>query len=180
MALILLRHTRPEGAEGMCYGRSDLPLAAGFDKETARLVRELPPFTHILSSPLSRCLLLAQALAKARACPLRIDPRLAEMDFGRWEGMRWDAIARSELDAWAADLTGARPHGGETVAELAARVRAALTDALSGPQPVLVVCHAGVIKAALAAGQGAAAWHAHHNYGTWLELGPGWTAEGQV
>jgi len=177
MSLILLRHTRPEGAEGLCYGRSDLPLAAGFKAEAARLARDLPPFTRILSSPLSRCLLLAQALAKARSCPLSIDTRLTEIDFGLWEGQRWDAIARSELDAWAADLTGARPHGGETVAELAARVRPALTAALSGPVPALVVCHAGVIKAALAAVQGAEAWHTQHAYGSWQELGPEWATE---
>lgn len=177
MALILLRHTRPEGADGLCYGRSDLPLAADFNAEAARLARDLPPFARILSSPLSRCLLLAQALATARARPLSIDPRLAEMDFGRWEGQRWDTIARVELDAWAADLTSARPHGGETVAELAVRVRAALTAALSGPVPTLVVCHAGVIKAALAAGQGAAAWHSQHDYGSWQELAADWAEE---
>jgi len=177
MALILLRHTRPEGAEGLCYGRTDLPLADDFAAEAARLARDLPPFTRILSSPLGRCLRLAQALAAARARPLSIDPRLAEMDFGRWEGQRWDAIARAELDLWAADLTGARPHGGESVAELAARSRAALNAALSGPVPVLVVCHAGVIKAALAAGQGAAGWRAQPGYGSWLELGPGWQGE---
>lgn len=170
MALILLRHTRPEAAEGLCYGRSDLPLAADFALESARLARELPPFTRILSSPLSRCLRLAQALADSRDCPLSIDPRLVEMDFGRWEGQRWDAIARQELDAWAADLTGARPHGGETVAELAARVTAALADARSGPVPALVVCHAGVIKAALVAGQGQSAWQAQHDFGSWVAL----------
>lgn len=174
MALILLRHTRPEGATGLCYGRSDLPLAADFDTEVVRLSRELPMFVRIVSSPLSRCLRLAQALSEARDRPLSIDPKLTEMDFGRWEGLRWDAIARSELDAWAADLTGARPHGGETVAELAARVHAALTDAMAGPVPALVVCHAGVIKAALVAGQGPDAWHAQHDFGSWLELEENW------
>lgn len=178
MALILLRHTRPEGAEGLCYGSSDLPLADCFKAESARLARVLPPFTRIVSSPLSRCLLLAQVLAEVRKRPLSIDPRLTEMDFGRWEGQRWDAIARPELDAWAADLTGARPHGGETVAELAARVQTALTAALSGSVPVLVVCHAGVIKAALAAEQGETAWHSQHDYGSWLELGRDWAAGG--
>ncbi|MCC5971792.1 MAG: histidine phosphatase family protein [Pararhodobacter sp.] len=174
MALILLRHTRPEGAEGLCYGRTDLPLAADFGAEAARLARDLPPFTRILSSPLSRCLRLAEALAAARARPLMVDARLVEMDFGRWEGQRWAAIARAELDAWATDLTGARPHGGETVAELASRSARALTEAMAGPVPALVVCHAGVIKAALAARQGAQGWRAQPDYGSWLQLGAGW------
>jgi len=176
MALILLRHTRPEGAEGLCYGRTDLPLAADFEAEAARLARNLPPFARILTSPLSRCLRLAEALAVARARPLSVDARLAEMDFGRWEGQAWAAIARSELDAWAADLTGARPHGGETVAEMAARSRAALRAAMAGPVPALVVSHAGIIKAALAAGQGAQGWKAQPGFGTWLELDAQWDA----
>lgn len=169
MALILLRHTRPEGAEGLCYGRTDLALAPEFEAEAARLAQELPPVARILSSPLSRCLRLAQALAGARALPLHIDDRLAEMDFGAWEKRPWAAIPRAELDAWAADLTGARPHGGETVAELAARSRAALAEA---QPPALVVTHAGVIKAALVASRGAAGWQAAIPFGGWVALNP--------
>jgi len=178
MSLILLRHTRPVGADGLCYGRSDLRLEADFDTEAERLARALPSFTRILSSPLSRCLRLARALSVARDRPLAVDERLIEMDFGRWEGQRWAAIARAELDAWAHDLEGARPHGGETVAELAARSRAALHEAMTGPVPVLVVSHAGVIKSALAAGQGASGWKAEVGFGEWRELAAGWDRGG--
>jgi alpha-ribazole phosphatase len=172
MALILLRHTRPEGAEGLCYGRTDLPLAPGLQDEVVRLSAALPPVACIVTSPLSRCARLAQALARARGLSLRADPRLIEMDFGTWEGRPWAEIARAELDAWAADLTGARPHGGETVAELAARSRAALQDALAGPGPALVVTHAGVIKSALHPSRGDAAWQAQVGFGDWVTLGP--------
>lgn len=170
MALILLRHTRPEGAEGMCYGRSDLALADCFPAHAARLADELPPVTRILSSPLSRCLKLARHIADARALPLATDKRLIEMDFGRWEGQRWDAIARHELDEWAADLEGANPHGGERVADLAARSRAALVEAARGDTPALVVTHAGVIKSALAQSRGMEGWRAELHFGQWLRL----------
>lgn len=170
MALILLRHTRPVGADGLCYGRTDLDLAPGFDGEVARLAASLPPFARILTSPLSRCLRLAMALGAARGLPATPDPRLIEMDFGAWENRPWSAIPRAELDAWAADLTGARPHGGETVAQLAARTRAALTDALTGPRPTLMVTHAGVIKSALHPARGDAAWQAQLGFGDWIEL----------
>lgn len=166
MALILLRHTRPEGAEGRCYGRSDLRLAPCFAAEAARLARELPEFGRIAASPLQRCRLLAEHLAEARGVPLQLDERLIEMDFGRWEGQLWADIPRSELDAWAADLEGARPHGGESVAELAARAGAGL-EALGGAGPVLVVTHAGVIKAALVAREGQAGWRAEIGFGEW-------------
>ncbi|MCC6001732.1 MAG: alpha-ribazole phosphatase family protein [Pararhodobacter sp.] len=174
MALILLRHTRPLNAEGLCYGRSDLRLAPCFQAQAARLERELPPFARVLSSPLSRCLRLARAMAAARGVGVQVDERLVEMDFGRWEGQRWDMIPRAQLDAWAADLEGANPHGGERVADLAARSRAALQDAARGASrdggPALVVTHAGVIKSALAHTQGAAGWRAELSFGQWLRL----------
>jgi len=172
MALILLRHTRPVGAEGLCYGRTDLDLDDSFSTEVARLLGQLPQVAQILTSPLSRCARLAQALAEARGLTANPDPRLIEMDFGAWERRRWDTIPRDQLDAWAADLTGARPHGGETVAELAARTRAALDDALTGPLPTLMVTHAGVIKSALHTARGEAAWQAQIGFGQWVELNP--------
>lgn len=175
MALILLRHTRPEGAEGRCYGRSDLPLSPCFAAEAARLARDLPRFGRVVSSPLQRCRLLAEHLAAARGVPLQLDERLIEMDFGRWEGRLWADIPRGELDDWAADLEGARPHGGESVAELAARARAGL-QALRGTQrrPALLVTHAGVIKAALAMRDGPAGWRAEIGFGEWRVFDGGW------
>lgn len=150
MALIMLRHTRPIGAEGLCYGRTDLLPDASFTDEVARLTQELPTFTSIWSSPLTRCRLLAEALGAARGQTPRLDDRLAEMDFGAWENTPWDAVSRDALTAWSADFLHARPHGGESVAMLLSRTRAALDDAAKCARPVLVVAHAGVIRAALA------------------------------
>lgn len=174
MALILLRHTRPLGAEGLCYGRSDLPLAECFAGRANELAAELPPFARIVTSPLSRCRLLAEALSAARQRPLTVDERLIEMDFGLWEGRAWAALPRHELDEWAADLEGARPHGGESVRTMAQRARAALRAAAAGPGPALIVTHAGIIKAALATRQGRAGWEAQPAFGTWLTLTQDW------
>jgi len=167
VALILLRHTRPDVAEGVCYGRSDLGLAACFDAEAGRLAAELPEVARVVTSPLGRCRRLAERIAAARGLPLAVEARLIEMDFGRWEGVAWDDIPRRELDAWAADLLHARPHGGETVAELAARTEAALAALSCGPRPVLAVTHAGVIKAVRARGAGPAAWQGTLGFGGW-------------
>ena len=110
----------------------------------------LPPVARVVTSPRRRCRLLAEAIAAARGLELGEDARLAEMDFGAWEGRRWDALPRAELDAWAADFEGARPHGGESVAMLAARVGAALAAAEPADPPVLWVTHSGVVRAACA------------------------------
>ena len=171
MDLILLRHTRPEGAEGTCYGRTDLSLDDSFVTEAARIAADLPAVTRILSSPLSRCRLLAQAVAAARDLPVDLDERLIEMDFGAWENTPWDAIPRAQLDDWAQDFMGARPHGGETVQARDDRANAALSDAARGPVPALVVTHAGVIKAAKAARGDKSGWQSEIGFGGWVRMG---------
>ncbi|MGY6635178.1 MAG: alpha-ribazole phosphatase family protein [Alkalilacustris sp.] len=170
--MILLRHTRPAVADGVCYGRTDLDLGPCFAAEAERLVADLPAVVDVVSSPLQRCRRLAEAIAGARGLPLRLDARLIEMDFGRWEGVAWSDIPRSELDAWAADLLHARPHGGETVAELAARAMAVLKALEQGPRPVLAVTHAGILKAVRATLDGADAWHRPFAFGSWERIAP--------
>ena len=71
-----------------------------------------------------------------------------EIDFGNWEMQAWDAIPRGEIDAWAEDVEGARPHGGENVAQMTERVRAYLRDAASCDADILAVTHLGVVRCA--------------------------------
>lgn len=147
MILHLIRHPRPTIAPGTCYGRLDVeaddpaPLAA-------RLRAELPPGLPVWSSPLQRCLSLAECL---HARPT-VDARLAEMDFGRWEGLAWEAIPRAELDAWAADVGGYAPPGGESPLALQRRVLDFVAD-LTVPEAVIVT-HAGPIRTLLAEARG--------------------------
>lgn len=167
MALILLRHTRPVGSDGVCYGVTDLAPGPDLQNEVRRLHAQLPDVTSILSSPLQRCLRLAEALGAARGLTVTPDPRLREIDFGAWEGQRWDDIPRDQIDAWAADVTGARPHGGESALMLADRAGAALAVA---PEGALVVTHMGVIRAALARAGDPGAWEARVPFGGWIRL----------
>ncbi|WPB85607.1 histidine phosphatase family protein [Sediminicoccus rosea] len=158
MALTLLRHLRPVVAPGICYGVTDLDLAEAPAAALDALLARLPPASAIATSPLRRCRLLAEAIGEARGLPVLADPRLMEMDFGAWEGVAWNDIPRAELDEWAADFLHARPHGGESVAQLQARTRAALVDHRARAGHALLVTHAGVIKAALATGPRAEDW----------------------
>ena len=70
------------------------------------------------------------------------------MSFGDWEGRLWDAIPRHELDAWAADVTGYSPPGGESPRAL--QVRALDFVASLTLQEAVIVTHAGVIRTLLA------------------------------
>ena len=59
----------------------------------------------------------------------------------------WSAIARAEVDAWAADLLRYRPGGAESVLDVARRVAGFLDDLRStGETQALLVCHAGAMR----------------------------------
>ncbi len=147
MILHLIRHPKPVVPAGVCYGQLDLaaenPIAI-----TSRLRAELPAGLPVWSSPLRRCAELAAALHPQ---PL-LDQALAEMNFGEWEGRRWDDIPRQEIDAWAADVAGYVVPGGESALDLQQRALN-FVSGLTVPEAVLVT-HAGVIRVLMAHWQG--------------------------
>lgn len=146
MNVVLVRHTRIVAPPGVCYGRSDVPLAATFPTEAMDVRARLPWVpAEVWSSPAPRCRALAERLG---ATFVRIEPRLQELDFGQWEGRRWDDFRSRESETWALDPWSERPPGGETAAELWARVAAVRTELLArGAERVALVTHAGVIRA---------------------------------
>jgi alpha-ribazole phosphatase len=153
MRLYLVRHAQPDVPEGVCYGSTDLPVRAGSQQRAlAHLVEILPRRTPIFSSPLQRCRALADALSrKLDAAEPALDARLVEMDFGAWEMNAWDDIPREEVDAWVADLIGYRPGGGESLGDVARRVRAFQEDLCAMHLPAaIIVGHAGPIRLLLA------------------------------
>ena len=154
MPLTLLRHTTPNHHQGLCYGRLDLDLADSFIVEARIALAALGKVTAIYSSPLSRCMRLAEFIAERHGLSVMAEPRLIEMDFGQWEGLPWSDLPREELDAWAEDFMHARPHGGESVAMLRERVLSAFDDISKAysHDAVLCVTHSGVIRAAMAGG----------------------------
>ncbi len=159
--IYLIRHPRPRDAAGRCYGRADVAVDfAAVERAAASIRARIPPRVferaRIYSSPASRCLSLARVLAASRApvvAPV-VAGELAEMDFGRWEGLAWESVPREELDRWAQDPWGYAPGGGESAAVLEARWRGWLEEvepaASAQSQPVLAVTHAGIIRVALA------------------------------
>lgn len=145
MQVFLIRHPRPQVAAGVCYGQLDLP-ALDVEQTAASLRAQLPADLPLISSPLQRCRVLAEALHPAP----RFVAGLMEMNFGAWEGKRWDEIGNEALDAWAADLLHHAPPGGESVAMLQARSVASLNAlAAEGLPACIVVTHAGVMRAAV-------------------------------
>ncbi|MDZ7855791.1 histidine phosphatase family protein [Sphaerotilus sp.] len=135
------RHPRPEGAQGRCVGRTDLPVDPRRAKRLARRIQAaasrhgLPRVVH--TSPLRRCADVGRWLRRWgwRHC---IDSRLLEMDFGVWDGRPWHSISKPEVDAWCADFARTAPGGGECLQAMFERV--AVWETTS---PCVVVAHAG-------------------------------------
>ncbi len=149
--LYLIRHTTPDIAPGICYGQLDLDVADSFAKEANTVLHWLPPLELIITSPLRRTHRLAEHLAQAQHCELHSDARLMEKYFGAWEGKAWDDIARSEINAWAADVMGYAPDGGESAQQVMQRVQIFLHELAQLPQQNIgVVAHGGTIRTMLA------------------------------
>ncbi len=161
LALTLVRHTAT-AASGTCYGISEVPLAASFPAEAAAVIDRLAQPARLVTSPAARCRTLAGLMADRWGLTPVVDPLWREMDFGRWEGVPWDAVPRAEIDAWLGNLVDARPHGGESVAMLRDRVRAAMAAVR---EETLVVTHAGPIRAALVLSGDPDGWQADVAYG---------------
>ena len=64
MKLTLIRHTSLQIEPGICYGQSDIDVAASFANEVANTKKKLVELTFdaIYTSPLQRCVKLAEAL----------------------------------------------------------------------------------------------------------------------
>ena len=138
-----MRHPAPLIEPGICYGRLELPLHPDADVECMARDPLLAGSAHVWTSPSRRCRELADLIAEVFSIPLSADPRLMELDFGEWEGKPWGDIPRTELDRWATAPLGFRPPGGESGAELIARVtefRAKLTE------DCVVVSHGGPLR----------------------------------
>lgn len=166
----MVRHTRPRVADGTCYGQTDLDVVETFPVEAERVIAALPQIARIVTSPLQRCQKLADRIGAHFDLPVAADRRLIELDFGCWENRSWFDIPRHELDAWAKDFYRARPHGGENVATLHARVSAIVAEVRNTATPTLLVTHAGVIRAARAVGTTAEDFATDIAYGEIVDL----------
>lgn len=176
--LCVWRHPRPVAAAGRCIGRTDLPVDPRKAKRLAHRIRHharrqrLAREVH--TSSLRRGADVGRWLARW-GWVHHIDVALAEIDFGAWDGQRWDAIGESAISAWCNDLAHDRGHGGESVAELFDRCAGWLARVTSAPARC-VVGHAGWINAArwLRLGGGlplaASDWPAAPAYGERLDL----------
>lgn len=141
--LYLIRHPKPAVDPSLCYGAVDLQLAEDVGAVADRLAPHLPADARVVSSPLARARLLAEALSPQ----VTTDARLVELDFGEWEMKPFADIPPEGFDVWGRTLIDFRAPGGELYADMAARVWAAFETHRAGAGTLVIVAHNGPMRA---------------------------------
>lgn len=152
MKLALIRHGPTRwNAEHRVQGSIDTPLS---EEGRARMASLLPPEgfdgARVYCSPKRRARQTAAAMGLKSP---RIDARLAEQNWGDWEGLtRAEMLVRDGEDAFlrAGSQRGLafRPPGGESTGELHTRVKSFFEDVAKSGENAVAVTHMGVLRAA--------------------------------
>lgn len=148
MNVYLIRHTSPDVPKGTCYGQTDVPVAPTFREEAAATLAAIPDikFDMVYSSPLTRARLLADYCGYPAP---RLDNRLKELNFGRWEMLRYDEIDDPYIQEWYDNFVDAPIPGGESFREMYRRI-SDFMDELKQKEydNVLIFAHGGVLACA--------------------------------
>jgi broad specificity phosphatase PhoE len=149
--LALIRHAATEWTEqGRIQGRTDMPLSPrGRDAAAGRRSPAIRSGAEWFASPLARARETAQLMFPGAVA---IEPRLIEMDWGRWEGRRLESLRAefgSEMAENEAKGLDFRPDGGESPRDVQARLTPWLAEVAAGDRMVK-----GVIRAMLALATG--------------------------
>jgi probable phosphoglycerate mutase len=154
MPLWLLRHAHTEwnGPPRRLQGRTDIGLSEEGRRAARELGSSLPRPHRVVASPARRCRETIAALFGADPPPEVFDSRLWEIDLGYFAGLTEAEAAEAypaEWRAWLRRPSAVRPGGGETLAEMQARVLAmfdTVEAAVESPDLTLVVTHGGAIR----------------------------------
>lgn len=155
--LLLLRHGQTELSAQRRYSGRGNPALTDLGREQARRAAKhlgaVGGIDAVVSSPLDRARVTAEAAAGALGLPVTIAEDLIETDFGTWEGLTFTEAANRNPELhrrWIGDADVAPP-GGESFGQVRARVESAVAQ-LKADFPgrtVLVVSHVTPIKTIL-------------------------------
>ena len=164
--LILLRHGQTEMSAKRRYsGRGDVPLTEVGQAQADAAAKRLAAMdglvvdgqaVPIVSSPLTRTLQTAQAVADALGGRVETHPGLIETDFGEWEGLTFTEAAERDAGLhrqWIGDPS-VPPPGGESFDVVHRRVRRARDELIAkhGGSTLVLVSHVTPIKSLIRMG----------------------------
>ena len=156
--ILLVRHGETvASARGRCYGKLDVELSAQGREQmqkTAKLIAPLQP-DCLYSSPRIRALDSAAIIAQESHLTVITEADLAELDFGDFEGLRYDEVQKSYPDIyaeWMESPTTITFPNGESYQTMSERVlaRFSILQTSHSESCITVVAHGGVIRIILA------------------------------
>ena len=143
---MLVAHDATPATRGGAFPALDDPLEPQIPAKLATVTARLGRPRRCAISPATCAVDTAAALSLAGDS----DPLLRDCDYGCWTGLTLaevDALDPDALAAWFAD-PDARPHGGEALSEVAARVEAWLAACVGRSGRLGAVTHPLVIRIA--------------------------------
>lgn len=149
-----LRHGEPQGGSKYRGHTVDDPLSDKGWQQMRATTAALTGWTRVVTSPMQRCRAFAEWIGDQRRLPVSLEHDLREVGFGAWEGRTRQQLLDGRADeyhAFYADPVNNRPAGAEPLDVFGRRV-AKVLDRLLRDHPgehILVVAHAGVIRASL-------------------------------
>ncbi len=158
MRLLLTRHGQTDWNMAVRYqGQSDIPLNQTGQLQAEQIANRLSKETihAVYASDLSRASNTARAIANFHQLEVNKDPRWRELSFGDWEGMNYKEMSAHSpalFSKWMIDPQHTSTPNGETLAQLAERVKTAFDEIKNNhqDQTVLVVGHSGSLQTLLA------------------------------
>ena len=156
--LFLIRHGQTtSNLEGKYQGWLDTELTQRGIKQAylAKKYLKKVNLSNIYSSPMKRTLKTAEIISKGTGLKVKILDGLKELNFGKWEGLKFEEINdqyREDYQNWLKDPYNYPPTGGESFGSLLKRVKSEIQKILdenNDKSNVAVVTHGGVILALL-------------------------------
>lgn len=160
MRIYLVRHGETELNRKQCYyGHTDTALSErGIcqAKHLGEYFRETS-FDRVISSPLKRAVSTAEYILGDRKQKIELDERLAEQNFGIFEGYTYDELIQKypdEFEHWNKDFSNYRIPGGESFFDVRKRIDDFIGELPEKKETVLLVAHKGTLGHLLASSLG--------------------------
>ena len=152
----LIRHGTPQGGNLYRGNTIDDPLSDKGWQQMRDAVAGIMPWDIVISSPMQRCLAFAEDYASEHQLNVIVEDDLKEIGFGVWEGFSSKQVLDKDPQAiknFYQDPVMFKPENAEPVAVFQHRVSQVMQRILTQQKDkrVLVVAHAGVIRAAITA-----------------------------
>ena len=154
--LLLVRHGKIKEGARRYHGHSQVGLSPEGIVQAEMLRDRLAgkKIDAIYSSDLNRARLTAEIIASAHLAEVALCHELRELDFGEIEGMTFEEVEKRYSEAaglWSGGDLDARAPGGESLRQLAGRVRRFMRKLQrhSPEETILIVAHSGPLRVLL-------------------------------